>query len=602
MHSLLLDGYMEKNMNSIKTLWSVLSKLKFVLGKNQKKKCIGVLVLTLIGAILETIGISIILPFVQAIISIDKLIKNTLIQKIMDTFNMETGGQLIVFLSVCVISVYLLKNAYLIFLIYVRNIFQMTTQKELSMRMMNAYVNRPYEFYLNQNIGKLTQGINGDVVNCYLILNHILRIAAEGLTILLICSYILYTDFIMAFSIFISASLSFCLVHVVFKKKLKKYGILQRKYESMLNQTLQHTFNGIKEIKVMHQSAFFENQFEKVYNKKNKALILQNVAIESPSYVIEAICASGVVIMVCIRMLTGMEAENFIPQLATFVVAAFRILPSVAKISGSCNAIMFGLPCLDNVYVNIQEVEEFERQYKEKNEDAIGQKKFKDFLEIKNVTWTYPNSEKEVLSNISIRINRGDAVALIGESGAGKTTLADIILGLFHPQKGKINMDGVDIFSMREQWSKIIGYVPQSVFLMDDTLKKNIAFGIEEDSIDEDLVWSVIKQAQLEDVVLSLPDGLQTIVGEHGIRFSGGQRQRIAIARALYHEPSILVLDEATSALDNDTENAVMEAVDSLQGKKTLIIVAHRLSTIKNCNKIYEIKNGKALLKNVKDL
>ena len=228
--------------------------------------------------------------------------------------------------------------------------------------------------------------------------------------------------------------------------------------------------------------------------------------------------------------------------------------------------------------------------------------RFMESLRIDKVCWTYPKSDKQVLKDLSITIKKGESVGLIGPSGAGKTTLSDIILGLFKPQSGSVFMDGIDIYTIPGEWSSIIGYVPQSVYLTDDTIKNNIGFGTDENEIDDERVWHALEQAQLKDYVMSLPDKLETFVGERGIRFSGGQRQRIAIARALYYNPDILVLDEATSALDNETEKAIMESIDSLQRHKTLIIVAHRLTTLRNCDKIYEIKDGIAKEVNKKEV
>jgi ABC-type multidrug transport system fused ATPase/permease subunit len=259
---------------------------------------------------------------------------------------------------------------------------------------------------------------------------------------------------------------------------------------------------------------------------------------------------------------------------------------------------MFNKPRLDAVYDIINTINK-EEMYKltvksEGNEEKNQRISFEDELQVKDVIWKYPSGKKPVLNKLNIDIKKGQSVAFVGPSGAGKTTLADLILGLFKPQEGKITVDGFDIYENLWAWSKMVGYVPQSVFLTDDTIRNNIAFGIDEEMIDDERIWESLREAQLEDFVKNLPDGLDTFVGEGGMRISGGQRQRIAIARALYQNPMILVLDEATSALDNDTEAAVMDAIESLHGTKTLIIVAHRLSTIQNCDVIYEINNGVA--------
>lgn len=308
----------------------------------------------------------------------------------------------------------------------------------------------------------------------------------------------------------------------------------------------------------------------------------------------------------CIRIMIGTNLNTFVPVLGTFAVGAFRILPSISKISSRLNAIAFYRPCLQSTYDNLKEINEYDEQYMPTlQQEHISLEKeisFQNCLEIRNISWKYLNAKNNVLQNLSLTIHKGESVAFIGASGAGKTTLADVIMGLLEPQSGAVEVDGTDIFSIPHQWARTIGYVPQSVFLIDDTVRGNVAFGLKEENVFDDKIWAALEEAQLKEFIESLPLGLDTIVGERGVKFSGGQRQRIAIARALYENPDILVLDEATAALDTETENAVMESIDALQGFKTLIIVAHRLTTIRNCDKIYEIKDGIAVERSKADV
>lgn len=310
-------------------------------------------------------------------------------------------------------------------------------------------------------------------------------------------------------------------------------------------------------------------------------------------------------------MQMGTDVAEFVPVLGTFAMAAFKMLPSIGKITSRMTGIIYARPYLDNLYINIREVEEYEKSYNEfikeyAKEEGVDKDssclEFKHELSVRNVTWKYRNQGNNVLNQISLNIRKGESVAFIGASGAGKTTLADIILGLLKPQGGTVTVDGADIFAIPQTWARIVGYVPQMVFLKDDTIRNNVAFGIREEDIDDNTVWKALEEAQLREFVERLPNKLDTIVGERGIKFSGGQRQRVAIARALYHKPQILVLDEATAALDNDTEAAVIESIDTLQGSVTLIIVAHRLTTIRNCDTIYEIKDGRAIKREKSDV
>lgn len=294
-------------------------------------------------------------------------------------------------------------------------------------------------------------------------------------------------------------------------------------------------------------------------------------------------------------------STDYISSLGTMAIAAVRLLPSISNLANYMNSLVFNRLALDEAYQNIMSAKQedernaalWENVEKSKDQSMIS---FREGLSVEHVKWRYGEKLPWVIEDLSLEIRKGESVALIGESGAGKTTLADIMLGLLRPQEGCIKIDEKDIFTILPQWAKVIGYVPQSVFLLDDTIRNNIAFGLPEEEIDDQLIWRALDQAQIKTMVENCERGLDTVVGERGVKFSGGQRQRIAIARALYYNPDILVLDEATSALDSETEQAVMEAIDALQGIKTMIIVAHRLATIRKCDKIFEIKDGRAHL------
>jgi ABC-type bacteriocin/lantibiotic exporter with double-glycine peptidase domain len=277
-------------------------------------------------------------------------------------------------------------------------------------------------------------------------------------------------------------------------------------------------------------------------------------------------------------------------------VAAIRILPAISNISGSVNALVFNRPAFESAYDKIVKTGLRSKHIdKKKNRDVLNKVELQETVVINNIRWKYSDDQPDILSDLNLQIKKGESIGIIGESGAGKTTLADVILGILEPQSGKVEADGRSIYEEDTAWWKMIGYVPQNVFLLDDTIKNNILFGIAEEELDEERLDSAIDKAQLRNFVESQKDGVETVLGERGVRISGGQRQRIAIARALYYDPDVLVLDEATSALDNETENAVIDAINALQGEKTLIIIAHRLSTIEKCDKIVRIENGKAI-------
>ena len=312
----------------------------------------------------------------------------------------------------------------------------------------------------------------------------------------------------------------------------------------------------------------------------------------------ETVCICGLLLFMSTRIYLGADMASFVPVMSVFAIAAVRMLPSFNRISGCIGAITFNKASVDAVYNDLKEIEGLRVQFEEDSKDSV-EVTLNDVLSIQNVTFAYPSKpDKVILNNVSIKIPKNSSVAFIGPSGAGKTTLADVILGVLKPQEGRVFCDDMDVYEHLHSWHKIVGYIPQSIFLIDDTVRANVAFGIDEKEINDEKVWEALEEAQLADFVREQKDGLYSRVGDRGVKLSGGQRQRIGIARALYSNPQILVLDEATSALDTDTETAVMEAIDSLAGSKTMIIIAHRLTTIKNCDVVFEVRNGSVFEKN----
>ncbi|MBD5448605.1 MAG: ABC transporter ATP-binding protein [Lachnospiraceae bacterium] len=613
---------MVHELKKVRDIWD---KFQFIMTKQQKSYGLLILVMTLIGAVVETLGIGIIIPFVSAMLEPDQLLQNKYIGIAVDLFEIQSSEQLILFLGIMIALVYIFKNLYLTLLTYCRIRYSTKIQRELSVLMMKSYMKRGYLFFVQVNTSDLLRGIMGDVSAVYQMMYHSFRVFAEMSTSLAIIIFLMIRNIGMALSVIVLAGVCFVAVVLGFRKPMQRLGVQYRQSNGEAQKHSLQAFQGIKEVIVMHRQQFFVNRYEKAFERQQKALIGQTVASESPAYIIEAVCVAGLILTVSFMMYGGMDAETFIPQLSAFAVGAFRILPSLGRITSSFNQIIYFIPSLNNTYEHLKEVRTAEQEMQKeiqiltqddlKQENAAGitkeQKTDSDdavhksddlgivveqscsYLEVDNVHWQYPSAEKEVLSGITLHIHKGTSVALIGHSGAGKTTLADIILGLYRSQEGCIRYKGADIRTISEQWSNSVGYIPQSVYLTDDTIRNNVAFGVDEP--DDELVWQALEQAQLKEFVMGLPGRLDTIVGDRGVRFSGGQRQRVAIARALYYNPEILILDEATSALDNETETAVMEAIDSLQGNKTLIIVAHRLTTIRNCDVVYEIADGKAV-------
>lgn len=343
----------------------------------------------------------------------------------------------------------------------------------------------------------------------------------------------------------------------------------------------------------MNKEKFFLDNYDKTYKRFTVLQRQQTMLSFISRPTMETMCICGLLITVVVKMMWFQEdIANFIPALSVFAIAAFRMLPSFNRISGYLSAIMFNKPAVDVLYGDLKEIDNLKTDIKTKEKDQVAIQKSSQGIDVKDISFQYPNADKQVIRNLSIHIEPNTSVALVGASGAGKSTLADIILGVLEPQTGTIEVEGIDIKKNLNSWHQCLGYIPQTIYLMDDTIRANIAFGLDKNQISEKALWKAIKEAQLEPFIKSLPKGLDTIVGDRGVKLSGGQRQRIGIARALYSQPTVLILDEATSALDNETEREVMDAIDGLKGTRTLIIIAHRLTTIKNCDVIYEVKDG----------
>ena len=586
-------------LNSMKELFKIAQKVNYILCKKHKCQAVLVVVLSTLGAMLETLGVAVIVPFIQALVSPDILKTNKFGSYFISKFEITSDTMMIVIIAVFIVMIYIMKNLYLIWLSYFKIKYQNNVQREISIRLMNSYMSRPYLFFTKINSSLLIRSIYSDVVGVYLVLTAGFTILAELLTAAGIALCVFATDWLMAIIIIAFIGICSLLIMIPLKRKLKAAGNSQGKYEALTYKCLSESFGGIKEILVMQRQEYFRKKYSQYYDERFKASIVFGIASQSPNYYIEVICVCGLILAVCVKLVLGTDKTIFISRLAVLALAAFRLLPSVSRIISGLNSIIYYNYAVNTIYSNIQEIENDAPMIEEMPMKRETQQidVFNERLTLQNIVWTYSDTQEPVLDKINLNINKGRAVAFVGSSGAGKSTLADIILGLLVPQSGKMLIDGKDVTGRLADCS-LIGYVPQTVFLADDSIRKNVAFGVEEEQIDNDRVWSVLSQAKIDQYIKELPEGIETMVGERGIRFSGGQRQRIAIARALYNMPEILVLDEATSALDTETEQAVMESIEELHGKKTLIIIAHRLSTIEKCDEVFEVAGG--MLKKVR--
>ena len=592
-------------MGNLKKLGHVFSELNYILDNKQKRGAIIVLIIVILASALELLGVSAILPFVEAVTAPDDLMQKLYIQKVMYILNIKSASELLILMGVALIIIYLCKNLFLIYSYYVQYDYSSRVYTDLSMKMLHSYMSRPYEFFLNVNSAEIMRGCSSDTNDLYGVLFNLIQMMAECLSVAMIGIYLIYLDPIIAVGALALVLVVGVAMIYFFKPIFKRIGNLALQANTNKTKCIYQIATGVKELFVTQRKEIFEHQFKDATIAEQKIARKRDTINSSPDRITEGICVSGIIGIIVIRLLLQDDGmTTFIPKLAAFAMAAFKIFPSVGKITNRMNNIVYRIPALENVYNNVIEAETYDKEWRNSsNVDIEEVDKEKEFfcnnINIKNITWKYSGANNETLYCANMRIEKGQSVGIIGPSGAGKTTLSDILLGILKPQEGNVLVDGVDIFSAKKQWANEVGYVPQNVFLMDDTIRNNVLFGLEDcGASTDDEIWRALEQAQLKSYVENLPLGLDTIVGERGIKFSGGQRQRIAIARALYSNPQLLVLDEATAALDNDTEEAVMEAIESLQGKITMVIVAHRLSTIQNCDAVYEVRDGKISLKN----
>lgn len=577
--------------------------LGVILTRKQKGLFLLVSFSSCINAMLQILGVALIAPVVSATLDGEKAM-NSSWGKVLSSFvHFKSMREFIVVLCITICLTYIFKNIYSTFQLYVNSLYANKVQRELSVSLLQGYMKRDYDFFLSYGTKKVLRDVRDDSISVYQILNSFFVMMTETLTILLIFAYIVINDWKLAVCIAIISSLCILLVFGFFRRKMTKGGEEYRQSETDIYKTILQAVEGIKEVQVMRKEHFFVEKYRDAFIKKEKPSIVIAVGGGATAYAIEAIFVSGIMVFLCFETLSKGSLTS-ISLLASFMAGAVRMLPSLGRISSCINSVAANLPALRSVYQNI-EILKRERHPKSCNDNHAkncdGHFLFKT-LEMRNICWHYENSEKYVLSGLNLTVANGESVGIVGASGAGKSTLADIILGLHSPQKGEVLLNDENIFEIPDFYSRVIGFVPQNIYLLDGTIAENIAFGVDKEKIDNNLVWKSLEQAQLSEFVKALDQDINTEIGERGIRLSGGQKQRIAIARALYRSPQILLLDEATSALDNETEAEVMSAIEGLFGTVTMIIIAHRLTTLKKCDKIYEINEGKAIIKEYTDI
>ena len=580
-------------MQSILKLFSILTTA-------QKKNVFLIIFTMLIGSILEAIGIGTILPLISVIENENIFSEYPQIKYIANSIGIITHTQFIIALSVLLIFVFVLKNLYLVWQLRLQINFALKNQNYFSKMLMREYLLKPYLFHLNHNTATILRNVNssGAIIfsNMYV---SAFQLLTEIVTGFVIWSMLLLID---PFTATIAVGFMVLILYSIikaFRKKISTQGKKQNQYSIAYLKWVNQGLGAIKETKVLRKEAYFLREFNKAYeqysNSNQKFLFMNQV----PRLIIESTVVSGLLILIIIKILLGTSANEIIPFLGFLALAAFRLMPSANRIVNLSNNIRFNMPLFNEVYDEYMHIKNIGTLVNEEvlNGDDTEKLKFDNEIKVIDVRFNYLNN-KNVLQDISFVIPKGKFVGIIGASGAGKTTFVDILLGLLVPTGGKIIVDGVDIFSNIRRWQANLAYVPQNIYLIDGTIKENIALGVAENEIDDDLIDKVLHMAELYDFVYSQPDNINTNVGERGVKLSGGQRQRIGIARALYQKPEVLILDEATSALDNETEKSITDTILKLKGKITIIAIAHRISTLEQCDFKIKFENGNSVLIN----
>ena len=573
-----------------------------LLDKKQKHKMVLLVFLMLIGAVLETLGVSMILPVMSVVMEENAVQKHAYLQVICDLFHIayDDTRTLMILVMVGLIVIFAVKNAFLFFQQKVQLKFVYTNQFATSRRMMINFMERPYEYYLNADTSVIQRSITSDVNNMYGLILSLLQLVSEGIVFVCLIAVSLVSDVMMSITVALLLVVVLAIIKWVLKPIMRKAGEENQDYYSGLYKWIDQSVMGIKEIKIANKENYFINEYAKCGEGYVNAVQRYNLYNATPRLLIETVALAGMIFYMMIQLLSGVQVTAILPQLTLLALVAMRLIPCANRINNHLTSISYFEPFFMGVSDNLQEeirdesIDYNAASYQKKVE--VQKLEIRHNIQLKDIVYKYPNTETLIFDRANMEIPIGKSVGIVGTSGAGKTTIVDILLGLLQIQSGEILADGVEVREHYQSFLKDIGYIPQTIFMIDSTIRKNVAFGVADEDIDDAKVWRALQEAQLDEFVRGLPDGLDTSIGERGIRISGGQRQRIGIARALFEDPEVLVLDEATSALDNETEAAIMESINMLHGKKTLIIIAHRLQTIEKCDMVYRVEKGQVTI------
>lgn len=572
----------------------LVKKLLFLLPPTDKVKLLGLLVLMLIGSILEVVGIGMIPVFVSLVATPEKILEMERLGPIITYFGITNKENLLVTGGLFLVGVFVIKNAYLVMFHYIKARFLFRRYSLIASGLFRKYMNSSYVFITSKNTSEIVRNVTQETS---IVVGHVmdpmLKLAMDFILVSATLALLFWVNPLVT----VAAVILFAVAGGGFVKSIRRrsqiHGKRVQAERAVMMQSVNEGLGGLKDIRVLQRSNWFVRRFSKSVARFGKAQVFRTMTKTSTKPILETVAVAGMLMVVLILYWQGRSVETVIPLLALFGAAALRLLPSIREVVEAINSLRFHGYAVQPIYEEFKRAEEAEidggvLQYEEETTPLA----FDREILFENVSFCYPGREIPAVSGMSIKIERGEAVGFIGPSGAGKTTAVDLLLGILTPQEGKITVDGVNIRGKLGGWLRNVGYIPQFIFLTDDTLRRNIALGLPDQEIDDEKLARAIESAQLTEMIEQLPQGVDTIVGERGVRLSGGQRQRIGIARALYGDPSVLIMDEATSSLDSTTEKYVIESIERLKGERTIIMISHRMTTVQNCDRLFVINNS----------
>ncbi len=572
---------------------TILRKLFYLLSARERRNAVILFVLTWIGALLDVVGVGAIPAFVGVISMPEKLLEYAPIQSAYDALGMTSTDEMVMWAALALIVVFVVKNLYLTFMAYAGARYNSGRRLSISNRLFRAYLRSPYTFHLQRNTAELLRNTNsesGTIVSG--VLSPLMTLAQEVLTLAFVFVLLMLVEPVVTLVVFgVLGTITFVFYRAT-RAKISEYAKESQRHRKLSVQAVNQGLGGFKDARILGRERFFLSSYSESTGFQAEAERYKAVVSALPRLFLETIAVAGMLGVSALLVAQDRPLESIIPTLTLLGVAIIRLMPSFQRIAGAVNSLKWGERALDAVHDDLALLESQEEEFRARQQTKAPVV-FEREVRFDRLSYQYPGQSGHALRDVSLVIPKDSAVGFVGPSGAGKTTIVDVLLGLLDPTEGRVLVDGHDIQDRMAGWQRKIGYIPQSIYLTDDSVRGNVAFGMGEDEIDDDAVWAALEAAQLRETVEALPDRLDTVVGERGVRLSGGQRQRIGIARALYHNPEVLVMDEATSALDNQTERQFVEALEQLQGSHTLIVIAHRLSTVRNCDTLFMLDHGR---------